>query len=80
MQATIDTIKEAIFEKKEYLKKLNEDQNELVRHLSLNYQTASELRVKIYTLEDELKSLYNIQSENNGALDINIGSQNVKKG
>lgn len=66
MQATIETIKGVIFEKKEYIKKLNEDQNELIRHLSLNYQTIAGLKVKVQTLENELHTLYSNQSEPNG--------------
>lgn len=66
MQATIDVIKEAIFQQKENLTKFNEDREDLVRHISHNYKNVNDAKLKIETLERELTQLYNSQSESMG--------------
>lgn len=74
MQTTIDTIRDTIFKLKENVKDLNERRDDLIRRLSLNYNEKEQLKIKIETLDREVKIL---QSESLGMSESKMSHKEI---
>lgn len=64
MQSIIETVSDAIFAKRELLKTLNEEKEEILSQLCSKQQVINQNQAKIESLERELKALYNSASIN----------------
>lgn len=74
MRSTIETVQDAIFDKKEILKKLICERDELLNRICSNQDQIKNFKNKIEALEVDLKSLSAI--EENGRKVGNYGAQN----
>lgn len=77
MQSIIETVSDAIFAKRELLKTLNEEREEILAKLCSKQQVINQNQAKVESLDRELKALYNSASKTQGQCSENINTSQL---